>query len=81
MLEGMYRFFTHDANADRTIGLAVVSYGSGYASAAFQYALQQRQARDGAPDPDLPLDIYSGFVVAGLKPQNDIVWRAKFYRV
>ena len=70
VLESMYGFFAHDAHANRTVGQAVVGYGRGRARAAFQYALQQRHARDGTSDPDLRLDIFSGFVVADLKPQK-----------
>jgi hypothetical protein len=69
-LEGMYGFFAHEAHANRTVGQAVVAYGRGHARAAFQYALQQRHPRDGTPDPDLRLDIYSGFIVADLRPQK-----------
>jgi hypothetical protein len=70
VLEGMYGFFAHEAHANRTLAQAVVAYRGQRARAGFQYALQQRHAKDGTPDPDLRLDIYSGFVVADLKPRK-----------
>jgi len=70
VLEGMYGFFARDQHANRTTGQAVVAYRRKQARAAFQYAVQHRDAKDGRPGPDLRLDIYSGFAVADLKPRK-----------
>jgi len=70
VLEGMYGFFAHDAHANRTTVQAFAAYRRQQVRAALQYALQQRRAKDGTPDPDSWLDVYSGFVVADLKPRK-----------
>jgi hypothetical protein len=70
VLEGMYGFFAHDAHANRTTAQAVVAYRGKQARAAFQYATQHRDAKDGAQGPDLRLDIYSGFAVVDVKPRK-----------
>ena len=69
-VEGMYAYFARDKDADRTTAQLFAGYRAKRARAGFQYSYQKRHAAQGTTLPDVGLDIYSGFVVADLKPQK-----------
>jgi len=67
-VEGMFSRLGRDGVAGRTTAQVFAAYRATRARAGFQYAHQRRRAGDGMSGPDLDLNIYSGFLVAHLKP-------------
>jgi hypothetical protein len=70
VLEGAYAFEARDADADRTLVQALAGYHGAWGRIGVQYAHQDRRAPAGSTAPALDLDVLSGFVVAGVKPQK-----------
>lgn len=70
VLEGAYAYQARDRNADRTLLQALAGYRGTWGRIGAQYAHQERAAPAGSTTTDLRLDVYSGFVVADLKPRT-----------
>jgi hypothetical protein len=70
VLEGAYGYQARDRDADRTLLQALAGYRGTWGRVGAQYAHQERAAPAGSATPNLRLDVYSGFVVADLKPRT-----------
>ena len=69
-VEGMFTWLGHDLAANRTTAQVFAAYRAKTARAGLLYAHQDRHAVGGSMEPDLRLDVYSGFGVVDLKPRT-----------
>jgi hypothetical protein len=69
-LEGVFGEYFRQEDAKRTLAQVFAAYQGSKGRAGFQYSFQKRRAPVGTSDPDVNLDIYSGFGVYHLKPEK-----------
>ena len=69
-VEGMLAWLGRDMVTSRLTAHVFAGYRANSARAGFLYSRQARHAAEGSADPDLALDIYSGFGVVDLKPKK-----------
>ena len=69
-VEGMLAWLGRDMVTSRLTAHVLAAYRAKSARAGFLYSRQARHAAEGSADPDLALNIYSGFAVADLKPHR-----------
>lgn len=69
-LEGVFGQYFRPDEATRTLAQVFAAYQGTKGRAGFQYSFQQRRAPASTRDPDVNLDIYSGFAVYHVKPEK-----------
>lgn len=67
-LEGVFGQYFRQEDAARTLAQVFTAYQGSRGRAGFQYSFQKRRAPAGTSDPDVNLDVYSGFGVYHVKP-------------
>ncbi len=69
-VEGVFGQYFRQEDATRTLAQVFAAYQSVKLRAGFQYSFQKRRAPVSVSDPDVNLDIYSGFGVYHVRPEK-----------